>query len=643
MPFVRRKRGRLLLVHSRRQGGKVVQQELAGFGSAPELEEVLGAGAWEAWCRSLERAHPDLSWDWQAIHRDLAAGIPALSAAPSPSAAGDALAKLSAELVVALARLAPARAADRAILDPARPALTLLAHHLHRVLGPAGASNWSPPVAARSEAAEAAFDQAMEHWWRGDRKRAVQGYWQVLQADPSHADAHNHLGIAALDEGRLDQAEDHFRTAIDSGARHIEVQGGLLEWGYLENRPYLRAHGNLALVLRRRGRWAEAAAIHEQMLRWNPTDNQGVRYLLGEEYHRMGDRRRALAAYQRAEGDAGTDFGLGLLLLEADRVADAERALLRGMAENRYVAPMLLAERWSRLDGWHGSNLAEPEHAAWIARSLRDLWRARPEYLDQLAGLWKRASVVAWRRQLDDIMVALRDGRGSTEERRALLEVRDRLVEEEHLDRVRGGTSGRLASVPGLPAAEEVHVAAEAGTSITDMRSRVVPRGKSAHLPGDFRSTVAYEGRIVEAGSAWGRAEPLDTAIRCRRRPQRRPCTGHLRVRLSAGQIVWACTRCRDHGRIHHWEGLEWDFSKARAPRDAARVPVSWTDFAWLRQIGYLPMRIVLARAEWGEDGPTLVGSVAELREAATASAACGGDDAAAAILAGLGDGGPEA
>lgn len=638
MPFVRRKRGRLLLVHSLRTGGRVVQQELAAFSSAPELEEILDPGVWGTWCRSQERAHPGLSWDWEVIRGDLASGAAGLADATPAAAVSDALGKLASELMIDLAGLSPARAADRAILDPVRTILKLLSVHINRVVGSPEAPARRQAVIQPANPVEDAFDEAMEHWWRGDRKRAVQAFRQVLQEDPAHADAYNHLGIAAMEEGRLDEAERHFRAAIEGGSRHIEVAGGLLEWGNLENRPYLRAHGNLALVLRRQARWAEAAAVHERMLGFNPHDHQGVRYLLGEEFHRLGDRRRALAAYETADGDACAAFGLGLLLLEEGRTDEADRALLNGMAENRYVAPMLLAQRWTRLDGWHETNVAEPEHAAWIAESTADLWRSKPGCIDHLGILWHRPSVVAWRQQLDDLMVALRDLEGPSDRRRALLGARAGLVRGDHLERVRVAGHGEVRMPLELPPESERF---EVGnTYVTDMRHRVVPSGEFAHLPLAFRRIVAYEGRIVEAGSAWGLGEPLDSAIRCRRKPHRKPCPGHIRVRVTSDDIAWACTRCRDNGRIHHWRGLAWDLSENQAAGVVLRVPISWSDYESLRQLTLLPSRILLARAEWGADGPTLVGSAAEIRTVAEASGAWGAEDVATVLVAGLCEGG---
>jgi hypothetical protein len=173
----------------------------------------------------------------------------------------------------------------------------------------------------------------------------------------------------------------------------------------------------------------------------------------------------------------------------------------------------------------------------------------------------------------------------------------------------------------------------EVGDSfVTDMRHRVAPR--DAGLPDAFWRIVAYEGRIVEAATAWGRPGPLDTAIRCRRRPRRRPCPGHLRVRVDDGDILWACTRCRDNGRIYCWQGLEWDFSGDQLDDGALRVRVSWADFGALQTMDTRAMRVLRARAIYGVQGPTLVGSAADLRRAAMACADTGAEDVAGVLFA---------
>lgn len=52
--------------------------------------------------------------------------------------------------------------------------------------------------------------------------------------------------------------------------------GGLLPWGFIENRPFLRCLHGLGLCMWRFGRLREAEKVFTRMLWLNPDDNQGV-------------------------------------------------------------------------------------------------------------------------------------------------------------------------------------------------------------------------------------------------------------------------------------------------------------------------------------------------------------------------------
>ena len=56
----------------------------------------------------------------------------------------------------------------------------------------------------------------------------------------------------------------------------------MLHWGHIDNRPFLRCVHGYGLCLWRLGRLKEAEEVFTRMLWLNPTDNLGVRFLLGE-------------------------------------------------------------------------------------------------------------------------------------------------------------------------------------------------------------------------------------------------------------------------------------------------------------------------------------------------------------------------
>ena len=55
---------------------------------------------------------------------------------------------------------------------------------------------------------------------------------------------------------------------------------GLLPWGHIDNRPFLRCMHGFGLCLWRLERFEEAERVFERMLWLNPSDNQGARFLI---------------------------------------------------------------------------------------------------------------------------------------------------------------------------------------------------------------------------------------------------------------------------------------------------------------------------------------------------------------------------
>jgi hypothetical protein len=110
----------------------------------------------------------------------------------------------------------------------------------------------------------------------------------MLLEDLRCLDAHAHLGNLGFDE-RPEVAVHHYEVGVRVGELSLgEGFEGLLPWGRVDNRPFLRCMHGFGICLWRLGRDREAIDVFERMLWLNPTDNQGVRFLLPEV--RAGDR-----------------------------------------------------------------------------------------------------------------------------------------------------------------------------------------------------------------------------------------------------------------------------------------------------------------------------------------------------------------
>ncbi|HUS08736.1 MAG TPA: tetratricopeptide repeat protein [Bryobacteraceae bacterium] len=116
----------------------------------------------------------------------------------------------------------------------------------------------------------------------GDRRGAHKILMELCAADLRCLDAHAHLGNLAFDLTPRD-AIRHYEAGFRIGELSLsESFEGVLPWGRIDNRPFLRCMHGFGLCLWRLGRFEEAFQVFHRMLRLNPSDNQGVRFLIDD-------------------------------------------------------------------------------------------------------------------------------------------------------------------------------------------------------------------------------------------------------------------------------------------------------------------------------------------------------------------------
>ena len=116
----------------------------------------------------------------------------------------------------------------------------------------------------------------------GDAEQAHGILMELCQADLRCLDAHAHLGNLVFDHGPQ-EAIRHYAVGLRIG--ELSTGGnfeGVLPWGHIDNRPFLRCMHGFGLCLWRLGRFEEAERVFNQMLWLNPSDNQGVRFLVDD-------------------------------------------------------------------------------------------------------------------------------------------------------------------------------------------------------------------------------------------------------------------------------------------------------------------------------------------------------------------------
>lgn len=144
---------------------------------------------------------------------------------------------------------------------------------------------------------------------RGRLDEAVAHYESALRISPDYAEAHANLALALARSGRLDEAEAHYRRA-------------------LELRPAdPRSSTNLGALLLERGRVGEAAKLFDDALREAPSDPVAHRWLGAILAHQGRDALAVdhlRAAIAGDPGDAAPRVDLGTVLMRRGDLAGAE-------------------------------------------------------------------------------------------------------------------------------------------------------------------------------------------------------------------------------------------------------------------------------------------------------------------------------
>ena len=241
------------------------------------------------------------------------------------------------------------------------------------------------PMDAMPSTATTPLEKAQDLMYRAfDAKgrRRIQIARKALELSTDCADAYVLLAEEATEP---DAILDLYRQAIAAGERAIgpEVMRDEVGhfWGIVKTRPYMRAKLGLAHELQAMNRLEEAIGEYQDLLRLNPSDNQGVRDVLLPLLLVAGRDTEAGALLAQFEGDsrAARNYGLALWTFrrEGDSPAARER-LLEAIKSNRHV-PKYLAGKADMPDALPDSYaLGSIEEAVLCADGLFEAWKATP-------------------------------------------------------------------------------------------------------------------------------------------------------------------------------------------------------------------------------------------------------------------------
>jgi tetratricopeptide (TPR) repeat protein len=194
---------------------------------------------------------------------------------------------------------------------------------------------------------EQAQDKMYEAWEARSRKARVRLAREALAISPDCADAYV---LLAEETARTPyEALKLYEEGVRAGERALGPEAFAENaghfWRILETRPYMRARAGVAECLWEMGEAGQAAEHYQELLRLNPGDNQGNRYMLAQLLLQEGRDEELGALLKEYEEEASVEWAYtrALWLFRSEGASSrASRTLQEAFDENRFVPIFML-------------------------------------------------------------------------------------------------------------------------------------------------------------------------------------------------------------------------------------------------------------------------------------------------------------
>ena len=273
----------------------------------------------------------------------------------------------------------PQSAAERkAAAGPALPDRRTMEAYLAAIAG-----------GGRDDAVARAQEVMYDAWDKTTSRSRVALARKALGISPLCADAYNLLAEEAATPA---EARDLYARGLEAGELALGPQGfeeydGHF-WGFLETRPYMRARHGLALTLLKLGEEAVAMEHFRVMLKLNPNDNQGIRYLLLGSLLRRDDipALKTLLADYPDEWSVYWLYTRALIAYREDQAsAPATLKLLKdARSANEHVPAILAGTKPAMLSSIGYVTAGGADEATDYVRECGAAWRETPGAVEWL-------------------------------------------------------------------------------------------------------------------------------------------------------------------------------------------------------------------------------------------------------------------
>ena len=242
---------------------------------------------------------------------------------------------------------------------------------------------------ARREAIEKTQDLVYDAWERATARSRIALARKALGISPLCADAYS---LLAEEARSVEEARDLYAKGVEAGElalgrKGFEKYAGHF-WGFLETRPYMRARAGLAGAVLKLGEDDAAISHYRDMLKLNPGDNQGIRYVLMGCLLLRGDEaalKELLAAYED-EGSAHWLYTRALLAFREGGVSKNKVVTLlkNALSANKHVPAILAGTASPVISDGDYITVGGPDEATAYVAECGPAWHGTPGAVEWL-------------------------------------------------------------------------------------------------------------------------------------------------------------------------------------------------------------------------------------------------------------------
>lgn len=230
--------------------------------------------------------------------------------------------------------------------------------------------------------------------WNATGKRRVTLAREALEISPDCADAY----VLLAEETARTPAEalQLYEQGMQAGERALGAEAFKEDaghfWGIMETRPYMRARAGVAECLWATGNLQEASFHFRELLRLNPGDNQGNRYMLARLLLRQGLDKELEALLKEYEEEWSAEWLYTRALVNFRRYgasAEVDESLKKAFDQNPFVPAYLMAIEKLPRHLPETIGFGDPNEAVHYLANYMEVWLNHPGALEWFVKVFK--------------------------------------------------------------------------------------------------------------------------------------------------------------------------------------------------------------------------------------------------------------